>query len=69
MDKVTGLIKENKLILIGLIVGALGEFLYWRLIGCSSGSCPITSSPLMSTLWGAILGSMLFSSFKKKKQE
>ncbi|MDH6311940.1 hypothetical protein M2137_000703 [Parabacteroides sp. PFB2-10] len=69
MEKVTGLIKENKLMLIGLIVGAIGGFLYWRLIGCSGGSCPITSSPLMSTLWGAIMGGLLIGSFKKKKEE
>ncbi|WP_394335436.1 hypothetical protein [Massilibacteroides vaginae] len=42
--------------LIGLAVGAIGGFLYWRLIGCSSGTCPITSSPIISSVWGALLG-------------
>lgn len=51
--------------LIGLAVGAIGGFLYWRLIGCSSGTCPITSSPIISSVWGALLGGLVLSSFKK----
>lgn len=57
-------------ILLGVSLGALGGFLYWRFVGCSSGSCPITSSPYISTIWGALMGGILFSSFKtdQKKQ-
>jgi hypothetical protein len=51
--------------LLGVAIGALGGFLYWRFVGCSSGSCPITSSPSISTIWGALMGGLLFSSFKK----
>lgn len=69
MSKVIELIKENTLVLIGLIAGAVGGLLYWRFIGCSSGSCPITSSPMMSSLWGAAMGGLLFSMLKKKKEE
>ncbi|MDF9828893.1 DUF6132 family protein [Parabacteroides sp. PF5-6] len=68
MEKVITQIKENGLMLIGLIVGAVGGFLYWRFVGCSSGSCPITSSPLMSSLWGAVMGGLVFSGFKKKEK-
>lgn len=57
-------------IILGVSLGALGGFLYWRFVGCSSGSCPITSSPYISTIWGALMGGILFSSFKtdQKKQ-
>jgi hypothetical protein len=58
--------KKHWLIGIGGIIGAIGGFLYWRFIGCSSGTCPITSSPIMSTIWGMLLGSTLFNAFKKK---
>ncbi len=53
------------LTLSGIILGTLGGFLYWKFVGCTGGSCPITSSPLMSSLWGAALGGLLFSMFKK----
>lgn len=54
------------LALLGVVIGALGGYLYWLYIGCSSGSCPITSSPLLSSLWGAIMGGLLFSIFKRE---
>lgn len=59
-------IKKHRLTTLGIIVGSVGGFLYWRFVGCTSGTCPITSSPLMSILWGAILGGLLFDMFKKK---
>jgi len=55
--------------LIGIVVGALGGFLYWKFIGCSSGSCPITSSPLISTIWGAVMGWLVVGIFKNKKKQ
>ncbi|HVT86203.1 MAG TPA: DUF6132 family protein [Chitinophagaceae bacterium] len=68
---------KNKLLLIGLAVGALGGYLYYQYVGCVSGTCPITSRPLNSTLYGAVMGGLLFSLFiketnqspKNKKQE
>ena len=60
------IIKKYRLAVIGMAVGAVGGFLYWKFVGCSSGTCPITSSPLMSTLWGALMGGLLFDMFNKK---
>lgn len=48
---------------IGIIVGAVAGFLYWKFIGCESGTCPITSNKYISVTYGAILGSLLFSTF------
>lgn len=31
-------------------------YAYYFFIGCSSGSCAISSNPLNSTLYGAIMG-------------
>ncbi len=39
--------------------GAVAGFLYWRLVGCRSGSCPIRSVWYWSTLWGAAAGYLL----------
>ncbi|MDD6211257.1 MAG: DUF6132 family protein [Bacteroidales bacterium] len=58
-------LKRHWVTLTGVLTGALGGFLYWYFIGCSSGSCPITSSPVNSALWGAVLGGLLFNAFER----
>jgi phage shock protein E len=58
------IIRQNKLLIIGVIIGAIGGFAYYHFAGCS-GSCPISSKLLNSTLYGAVVGALLFSSFKK----
>jgi len=60
-------IQKNKLSLVGVAVGALGGFLYWNYVGCASGTCMITSKPINSTLYGALMGYLLFGIFKKEK--
>ena len=46
--------------LIGALIGGLvGYFVLYKLIGCSNGSCPITSNPYMSTVYGIVLGVLL----------
>jgi len=50
--------------LIGVVLGAVAGFAYYRFVGCVSGTCPITSSPVGSTLYGALLGGVLFSGFR-----
>jgi hypothetical protein len=39
-----------------VVVGAAGGYLFYRFVGCKTGTCPITSSPWLSTIYGAILG-------------
>lgn len=65
---ITKFLKDNLLYLIGGAVGAIGGYVYYATIGCSSGSCPITSSPTMSIIWGAVMGGLLLSLFKKGKK-
>jgi hypothetical protein len=52
-------------LLIGILCGAAGGFAYHHFVGCSTGTCPITSSPYISTLYGAVMGGLLGSIFKK----
>lgn len=59
-------LNKNKLTIIGVLFGAMGGYLYYNYIGCASGTCPITSKPLNSTLYGAVMGSLLFNIFKKE---
>jgi len=49
-----------KLILF-LVAGALSGYVFHRVVGCRSGACLITSNPYISTLYGALLGYLLFS--------
>ncbi|MBL7759627.1 MAG: hypothetical protein JNK08_02930 [Sediminibacterium sp.] len=58
--------KANSLFLIGAVLGAVAGFFYWKLVGCASGTCAITSKPLNSTLYGALMGGLLLSLFKKE---
>lgn len=60
-------IQKNKLSLVGVALGALSGFLYWNYIGCASGTCMITSKPINSTLYGALMGYLLFGMFKKEE--
>jgi len=60
-------IKKHLTTLAGILIGAMAGYLYWRQIGCLSGTCPITSNPVKSSLYGALIGGLLFSLFKKKK--
>jgi len=47
------------LIVIGVIAGGAAGWLYWKHFGCN-GSCLITSNPLNSTLYGILMGGILF---------
>lgn len=69
MEKAISYIKKQWIVIAGGASGALGGYLYWYFIGCNSGTCPITSSPLNSTLYGILLGGLLGSMFKKDSKK
>ena len=48
---------------IGVVVGLIAGYLYYQQIGCESGTCAITSKPLNSTLYGGLMGGLLFNLF------
>ena len=47
------------------LIGAMGGYAYYYFIGCASGSCPISSNPTISTLYGAGIGFLLTVGEKK----
>jgi hypothetical protein len=58
---------KHKLILSGVILGAMVGYAYYYFIGCTSGTCAITSKPINSTLYGALMGGLFLNIFKKEK--
>ena len=57
---------NNKLYFIGGLTGALAGFLYWKYVGCLTGTCAITSNPINSSMYFALFGAVLFGAFKKQ---
>lgn len=49
--------------------GAILGYAYYHFIGCNSGSCPITSNPYISTVYGAAVGFLISIPSKKKIKE
>lgn len=50
-------------LIVGGLAGAVLGFIYYKLVGCPSGTCPITSNPFSSTLYGGAMGLLLGSQF------
>jgi hypothetical protein len=69
MMKLKAILQSNFLYLIGAFIGAISGFLYWKYVGCISGTCSITSSPINSTAYFSLMGGLIFGSFKKQKQD
>ncbi len=42
--------------IVGFIAGAVGGFIYWKFVGCQSGTCAIKSNWYLMVPWGAVLG-------------
>jgi phage shock protein E len=59
---------KYKLTILGVIAGAIAGYLYYHFVGCNSGTCAITSKPVNSTLYGALMGGLVFNIFKKEKK-
>ncbi len=58
-------IVKNKLGLIGAAIGAVAGYIYYAQVGCVTGTCAITSSPINSTVYFAVMGALALSAFKK----
>jgi hypothetical protein len=48
------------------LIGAGVGFAYWRFIGCSSGTCPITANWTSSTVMGGLIGLLAAPALKKE---
>ena len=53
------LIYKYKFTIVGVVVGALVGYLYYYFVGCTTGTCMITSIPFSSSLYGATMGGLM----------
>ena len=58
-------IAKHQFKIVGILIGGLLWFAYYHFIGCNSGTCAITSKPLNSTIYGMVMGYLMFSVFQK----
>jgi len=61
-------LNSNRLYFIGAIAGGMAGFLYWKWVGCSSGTCSITASPINSTLYFSLMGAVVLGMLSTQKQ-
>jgi len=60
---------NNIFLIAGIITGGIAGYFYWRQVGYSSGTCLITSKPLNSTVYGALMGALLLNIFKSNRKK
>jgi hypothetical protein len=41
---------------LGVIIGGILGYLYYSFVGCSTGSCAITSNPYLRIIFGSFIG-------------
>lgn len=46
-------------LVVGTAAGGITGFLFYYFIGCQTGTCPITSNPYGSVLYGALMGAVI----------
>ncbi len=62
-------LKLYKFEIVFSVIGAILGYIYYAKVGCISGTCAITSSPINSTIYGAILAYLVVGIFKQKKSK
>lgn len=61
MTSIKKIIKKIYLYLIGGGLGALLGYEYYQYVSCSNGTCLITSIPLITSIYGGVMGAILMS--------
>ncbi len=46
-------------LVLGLVAGAFLGYLYWKFVGCQSGTCPLTSNPYKSVILFSFMGALM----------
>ena len=54
---------------LGLFAGAVVGLIYWKFVGCHSGTCPLTSNPYKTVGIYALMGGLLTYKSGSEKDE
>lgn len=49
------------------LIGGIGGWLYYRFMGCVTGTCPIAANPYLMPIYGAVIGLLLGFGFQPKR--
>ena len=52
----------------GAALGIAIGFLYWKYVGCVSGTCEITSKPINSMVYFGVMGGLILSIIQTTKK-
>ncbi len=60
LDKIRSLFKKRIFrAVFGIIIGGVAGYLYYKLVGCRGGTCPITSNQYYTIAYGMFAGAIL----------
>ena len=51
-------------ILIGIVIGGALGLGWYLLVGCPTGTCPLTRNPVITTIYGAVIGALAAASHR-----
>jgi len=66
MKEILEFFTNNKIILIGILLGLAIGFIYWYYFACYWGTYPLSSECWVNCSYGAILGGFISSLIDKK---
>lgn len=67
MKDYRNIVKRRKFELIGGGLGIVAGYLYWKYVGCISGTCPIQANWYTMVPYGLLFGVLIGSMFKPKE--
>lgn len=61
-------VQKHGMTKLGIVLGAITGFAWFHFVGCSTGSCPITSNPWTSSIYGGVMGGLFFTTLVNKNE-
>jgi phage shock protein E len=55
--------------ILPVVLGAACGYAYYHYVGCASGTCPLTSNPYVTTVYGSVVGAMFIPRTKGREQK